>query len=340
MNSSKAKQQSNISKSRLQPEIIKIFVTCIWHLKLKQANSRGSGNNPWRKFSLLIAFSLANIALLTTARTANSQTALQSIITHREDASVTNYTTGTYDNPNSTNSYTWGGANGNLILDGVRVNSEDLAVTSFADRVNLVRVDNNLHQGDVNFIWAEDANPGTSGAPYNLSPAYPGSNMEDALLGNIINVGSDNIFRNNEESGGNNIERIEYIFSDGIQVVSPNNQGFVVLERGGNDGFKMAGIQSLSGSTPASYGSALVASTVWGGGIRVDTDTLKDPNSGALANLPFREDVNGQSIRGVFISFAQLGFTVGDTVYGYSVVGEDANRTCLENPTNLPDKYW
>ena len=325
MNSSKAEQQSNISKFYSQLKIIKLLCGC------------GSANNSWRKFSLIITFAWTNIILLTTAKTASGQTALTGITTHREDAPVTIYTTGTYTNPTPADkNYTWGGTNGNLILDGVTLSGKSLAATAFADQINLVRVDNSFHTGNVNFIWAEDANPATSGAPYNFAPEYPGNNMEDALLGRTINVGSDNIFVNDEESGGNNIERIDYIFSDGIQVLSPDNQGFIVLERGGNDGFKMAGIESISGSTPATYGSNLVTSTAWGGGIPVDTDTLKDPDSGALNRLPYREDVNGQSIRGVFITFAELGFTAGDTVYGYSLVGEDANRTCLENPTTCP----
>jgi uncharacterized repeat protein (TIGR01451 family) len=323
MNSSTAKLKSNNSQPR--------YVNLVLH------NLKFTPFLDCAFKSIFFKLPLASAILFATAKTAQGQTALTSITSHRENAAVTNYTTGTTVAPTSSNNYTWGGTNGNLILDGVTVGGNNFAATRFADQINLKRVNNTNHSGSVNFIWAEDANPTISGNPYQLAPAYPGSNMENALLGNIINLGSDNIF-NNGTDAGNNIERIDYIFSSGIKVVSPTTQGFVVLERNGNDPFKIAGIKTLSGTNPSTYGSNLVAvaTTQWGGSIPIVTDTLKDPPSGSLPFLPFRSDIGSQNIKGVFISLANLGFVAGDTVYGYSLVGNDADSSCLNNPNVCP----
>ena len=285
-----------------------------------------------------------------------AQVAVKDFYSHWEDAPITTTTTykaGTYnglseDPPDKTTyTYTWGeGPENNLVLDALTTlaaPSAPYARIKLADNIIINRVfdDNHNHKGTVDnptgtvdFIWAQ---PVTGN--YNYKPGYLDS-MEEVLRSAVINRGTDNVFDNSGD-GGNNIERIDFIFPDGLTVKDPAKQGFTVMERGGNDQFKIAAITSLSGGAPSSFGT-LTPSGSWGGtgadvSLQIDTDTLKDPTSGPLfdANgqklLPYRNTVTGQTLRGMFFSLEDLEVSAGDTVYGYSLVSSDEGTACLNN---------
>jgi hypothetical protein len=67
--------------------------------------------------------------------------------------------------------------------------------------------------------------------------------MVDSLRSDLVNRGADNVFANQGDGNGNNnnIERIDYIFNAGFPYYNFTDQrGFLVMDRGGNDRFKIA----------------------------------------------------------------------------------------------------
>lgn len=81
--------------------------------------------------------------------------------------------------------------------------------------------------------------------------------MEETLLSPVLNRGTDNVFANADGVNINNIQRMDFIFDDGLVVSpDPDGEGFVILERGGNDDFRIAAITGLdSNGNPNSFGT-------------------------------------------------------------------------------------
>ncbi|MEP0968530.1 hypothetical protein [Leptolyngbya sp. SLC-A1] len=176
-----------------------------------------------------------------------------------------------------------------------------------------------------------------------LAPGRVGG-IEEAMLSNIINRGIDNVFNNVSEvaAGGNgqetanNIERIDYIITApgiSVPVADQGNVGFLILERGGNDAFKIAAITALDGNgDPAAYGPLIdIGTGAWGASNDVQVasavmrwDNLADPT------LPlFRPShlVGTQAVEGIFFPINSL-VTAPDNanpIFGYSLFAVDVN---------------
>ena len=214
------------------------------------------------------------------------------------------------------------------------------AIESLSDTIKLRRVDNGGTTGERHIIFFEEASSPSSGsATFNLMPEYVAT-MEEALKSRFINRGSDNVFANTG-ANSNNIERLDYIFEDGITVPADNtSKGFVVLERNGNDNFHIAPITSLDASNdPDAYGTVIQAQPGDFGTSSIDIAT--DVLNGFNGNLFQTASLGNQTISGVFFSFADLGFSAGDTVYGYSLAGADTttdstNFVSYLNPSFFP----
>ena len=248
-----------------------------------------------------------------------------------------------YSNGSDTYSFGVGaGGDDNLLFEDFFIpaspgpGSTYFAINELADRIELRRVDNGGTTGDRHIIFfEEEPSPSSGSATFSLKPEYVAT-MEEALRSRFINRGSDNVFANQGGDNINNIERIDYIFEDGITVPTDNDeQGFLVLERGGNDDFNIAPITSLdTNDDPDGYGTVIAASLAdWvDSSTSLDTDVL----NGFNGNLFETADVGNQAIAGMFFSFADLGLSAGDTVYGYSLAGGDAttNSTNFVNFTN------
>ncbi len=165
--------------------------------------------------------------------------------------------------------YSFGVGNGgddNLLFEDFFIpdgsgGSTYFAINSLADRIELRRVDNTGTTGERHIIFFEEENnPSAGSATFSHNPEFVGT-MEEALRSRLINRGSDNVFANQGGTNINNIERIDYIFEEGITVpADTDEQGFLVLERGGNDDFNIAPITSLdSNNDPDAYGTVIQA---------------------------------------------------------------------------------
>ncbi|MFH7244943.1 MAG: DUF11 domain-containing protein [Spirulina sp.] len=226
--------------------------------------------------------------------------------------------------------------------------------TGITERVVFVRNPTLLIDGDANRQVVFFENAGTVGAnpptAINLAPERA-EDIPSAFLSPVVNRGIDNVFNNvtgGNQDTRNNIERIDYILPDGV-VVPPDLQaqeGFVVLERGGNDPFQIAAITSLNpDGTPATYGPLrTVGAGSWGGGgdIGVTLPTVVfRRNDGTNPANPFlpSHTVGDQSVRGIFFPINAL-LTAPQSngrIFGYSLVANDVlPGTDLTQPETFP----
>jgi hypothetical protein len=260
------------------------------------------------------------------------------------NASYTGASSTSYDEGGDT--YTYGvvpsGESGNnLILSDFQIDVgagvETFDVIRLADRINIFRVDNSNVSGEKQLLFYE--NGGSSGSNINLRPGFLNT-MEEVLLNETINRGTDNVFANTGGTNNNNIERIDFIFDDGLVVPTDlNGEGFTVMERNGNDDFKIAAITSLdSNGDPDGFGTVLdVVQADWGGSqFSFETEVLSSDTP--ADNLERTASVGTQTLSGVFVSYGDLGFSTGDQFFGYALAGGDASTNPADWPTanNFP----
>jgi hypothetical protein len=164
--------------------------------------------------------------------------------------------------------------------------------------------------------------------PYNIDPTV-------FFGGTVLNRGADNVFVNRNDGNGNNndVERIDYIFRDGLTTTDVTKAGFVLFDRGTGDNCRIKAISSLSGDTPTGYfdadavtaGSQALA--IAGGSftteVGVSANYVIVRKDGAATDSSPSANITGQRVIGTFISFADLGIANNDVVYGYSLVAND-----------------
>lgn len=182
----------------------------------------------------------------------------------------------------------------------------------------------------------------------NLGPSQVGS-IEEAMLNNVINRGIDNVF-NNATAGGqetrNNIQRIDYLLTGGLDIndpgiANPDDVGFLILERGGNDNFRIAAVTGFDPVTglPTAYGP-LVRATAndWGtsNSVTIPTAVLRNDGPSIPDFLPSHL-VGAQPIRGIFFPLSSLVdvSTFTGQIFGYSLFADDitdaVNLVAFEN---------
>jgi uncharacterized repeat protein (TIGR01451 family) len=166
------------------------------------------------------------------------------------------------------------------------------------------------------------------------------TDMKTVLLGRSLNFGTDNIFANNGGTNSNNVERLDYIYKTGISVTgtSINELGFVILERGGNDGVKIAPILAVdSNFDPTIFGTLVtINGGDWGpSGISYPAVVFRrDP--GEVDYRP-SAGIGTQNVDGVLVTFTELGIASGQTIYGYALFPEDvtdSNTPLASFPAN------
>ncbi|MDG2616960.1 DUF4347 domain-containing protein, partial [Thermoleptolyngbya sichuanensis XZ-Cy5] len=230
------------------------------------------------------------------------------------------------------------GTNNNLVISGFTAASSTYNLVQLVDQLKLRRVPNaNVsNAGGRQVFWYEIQNLNSSGNVLNLRPSRINT-MEEALLGNVINRGVDNVFANQGDNNINNIERIDFIASGGLTAPTAanlNDIGFLLLERGGNDPLTIAAITAVDASgNPTAYGPLqVVPAGAWGtSGFNLATAVLND--MGAGGDPRFSSNIAAQNIGGVFLSYSALGLGAGQTFFGYSVFPNDVG-TDLVNLTD------
>ncbi|NJN11881.1 MAG: hypothetical protein HC815_29515, partial [Richelia sp. RM1_1_1] len=294
-----------------------------------------------QKLAVGTSISIVGLIVLGTTTPANAQVGITSL-----DAAYQRGTSSSYDttvaNPCSTGNYSSGcdsninmqfgdGTANDLKLSGFNVGTQSYSLIQLADTVAFRRVNGQGATGERQLVFFE----------YNTNNKIKSSytnTMAEAMLSTIINRGIDNAFSNDNSTASNNIERIDYIVSSGLAVPNANlgDIGFLILERGGNDPFKIAAITSLDANgKPASFGLLKsVATTTWGKiGPNVQTAVMRREEN----QTAFRPShlVGNQAISGVYVSISSLGITPGQKIYGYALFPNDI--TASNDLINLSD---
>jgi len=246
----------------------------------------------------------------------------------------------------TTTSYTYtynNGSSNQYVLNSFNaMGSSWLAAPTTAAKVRLRRVNNANVSGSRNIVYMEttalSAIACPLGIPLALKPSYVDS-MELLLAGGVLNQGTDNLFTNasNGDGNNNNIERVDVIFSTGLNTAVPTQAGFAIFDRGANyqhDPFRIVAITSLDANgDPNGFGAVKTCT----GGNGSNNGSWGHPAT-AQGNRQFacyvlRKDVTdtrlrassnvNQEIGGVFYTFSDLGISAGQTLYGYSLLGPD-----------------
>ena len=274
---------------------------------------------------------------ITTASTVSSYAALPASPGSFSGCSATTYT------------YTFSNGTSNQFqLNSFNANGSSYFVAPASSAiVKLRRVNNANVTGNRSIVYMESTLPTAIACPspatLNFKPPYLDM-METVLNAGMLNQGTDNIFTNtgNGDGNNNNIERVDVIFSSGLNTASPLEAGFAILDRGGNyqhDPFKIVAITSLDANgDPASFG-AVKACTAGNGSN--NNGSWGHPST-ANGNKQFsiyvmRKDaadpwlrvssIINQEIGGVFYTFADLGITAGQALYGYALLGADGTAS-------------
>ncbi len=227
------------------------------------------------------------------------------------------------------------GTGNDLKLTGFKVGVQYYSLQQLVDRVKFQRKNNSNVQGERHIFFLErNSNNNDNIVSTNFST------MEEAVRSEFINRGTDNVFANSDGVNQNNIERVDFLIDGGLVMNSQfiNNSGFLLLERGGNDPFKVAAITAVdSNGNPSAFGNLInVHQSTWGNsGIGIRTNVYQNQNG--WSGYRKTAQLGSQNIHGIFISAASLGINIGDTIYGYAVFPSDINSNSdLVGLTDFP----
>lgn len=237
------------------------------------------------------------------------------------------------------NTYTYNyGSHSGTTSNVLNITSFDIGGNNYVYRnepsaIVKIRRNNNAEvNGTRQLLWYEATSVPPS-STVNLSQPYQ-PNMEIVFNGaKGLNAGTDNMFCNTGDVNGNNnnIERFDYIIPHGNVIGAATEEGFTVMDRGvlgAHDPFCVAVITGIDGNNnPTSYTTTVlrINSTHFGSinpMTSITTAVLRMDDSESHLKISTNTPP-AQGIGGVFISYADLGLTAGQTVYGYSILGND-----------------
>ncbi|RYB93817.1 tandem-95 repeat protein [Nocardioides oleivorans] len=203
--------------------------------------------------------------------------------------------------------------------------------------VDLLRVDNATITGVKDLIFAARA---SAAAPFNqvVSSNPAGRSMQDVVGTSIITEGTDNTFANAATTNTNNIERISFMRSTPISTTNPTGAGLALLERGGNDPFKVAAVTAIDGQgRPTAWGPIVsVPTTAWGT-VRDNMPSTVLSRTGNEVNYRPTDVTGAQRVAGVYISLADLGVSAGQQIRGVSLLPNDATTAAQASPILTTD---
>lgn len=175
------------------------------------------------------------------------------------------------------------------------------------------------------------------GSVIDVGPSYVPT-MAEVLADPYVNQGMDNIFTN--YCGAlthTNIERVDLIV-EGFTVRDQLADGFLLLERGANDPFKVQAITGVDAQgTPTSFGPVVyyAPSTGWGTiGYHVQPVVVQ---SNGTTEYVTNEQVPDQQVGGRFVNMEHLGIANGQVVHGIAIAGADAPDTTLADYASFPN---
>ncbi|MDD2239436.1 MAG: SdrD B-like domain-containing protein [Kiritimatiellae bacterium] len=235
------------------------------------------------------------------------------------------------------------GSSNHMYLAEVMVGGRTFDSIALAGQINIARSSRAAITGAHHIVLYEQAS--VSGTNLLLKSSYAAT-MEESLRSAMINHGADNVFSDQGDGNGNNnnIQRIDYLFPDGLPVHSHIEQrGFLVMDRGGNDRFKIAAVTALDANgKPAGFGPVVsVLETQWGtSGITLDTIVMRGYTEDGDVQHP-SASLGSQPLSGVFLSWQALGLKTNDLIYGYALAANDATTngaywTQTDNPAYFP----
>ncbi|RUM93467.1 MAG: hypothetical protein DSZ28_08310 [Thiothrix sp.] len=258
---------------------------------------------------------------------------ISNITTHLEAATPTTYA-----------DHAWGQGN-NLLIDSFDFSGNTYETNTEADTVIIRR--------------SSEATPcslfaATTNASKSYQADFPGTgsrcDMATVMSGNIINRGALNVFSN---TGGadKNIERIDFIFSNGITapavIADLAKTGHVATEKTGNNAIKIAAITAIdSTDTPARYGPLVMINPT---GCPTNDICYGSPTN--ITSVDFLHSTSGDnpiytasSVEGLsmaFVTLEDLGISAGQTYFGFSYFPPDVDDTIELTdisafPTNTP----
>ena len=244
---------------------------------------------------------------------------ISNITTHLEAATPTTYT-----------DHAWGQGS-NLLIDSFDFGGNTYETNTEADTVIIRR--------------SSEATPcslfaATTHASKSYQADFPGTdshcNMASVMSGNIINRGALNVFSNT--GGANkNIERIDFIFSNGITapavIADLAKTGHVATEKTGNNAIKIAAITAVdSTNTPTDFGPLV---TINATGCPADDICYGSPTN--ATSVDFLHSTSGDnptytasSVEGLsmaFVTLEDLGISAGQTYFGFSYIPPDVDDT-------------
>ena len=261
-------------------------------------------------------------SLLTQTASSNSTSqpvGISSLDTSRENAANT---TSTVCNQSGSNCQSMDfGTGKNIKLNGFKVGSKDYKILKLVDEAKFRRVNNNQATGERHIYFLEEGSNGSV-------KSSEITTMEEAVRSDFINGGTDNVFANQGDGNGNNnnIERVDFLINDGLLVKENfvNDAGFLLLERHGNDPFKIAAITAVDvNGNPTAFGKLVdVPTSKWGkSDINIETRVIQTNTDWDYPRNT--TNVGKQTISGVFVSVASLGVNSGQTIYGYALFPND-----------------
>ncbi|MBF4601893.1 hypothetical protein ITJ55_13840 [Frigoribacterium sp. VKM Ac-1396] len=119
--------------------------------------------------------------------------------------------------------------------------SDDTAVSA-----EVLRVDNATATGDRENIWVANS---PAGSPFTGVSGDPtGRTMADVLSSPFVTEGSDNLFGNTGGVTTNDVERFSVLRESPLTASDPAAVAVSIVERGGNDAFKLAAVTAVDGA--------------------------------------------------------------------------------------------
>ena len=185
------------------------------------------------------------------------------------------------------------------------------------------------------------ASPDQSSVWYRSGSDYLGtysSEYGQLLLGNDVNRGSDNTFSNDSGPAGGDIERLDFVWNDGI--IAGNDFAVAVFDRGAanaHDAFKVSLITGWDAinEVVTSYSVLIGQTGNWAGGVNVTQGsdvpatfnyTLFRYNTGNDLTTPYDDEAGtNQGVGGIVFDLDAFGIAAGTTIYGYSLFGYDVD---------------